>query len=146
MRDGLTDLSSRTNVLHVFPALLSHRSRTVALAALFVELSLMCLGAITASPASAANSYTWFSVPAGNGTPRDVWHSVTTGAQYNRAKVTTYGTDQATAWVSISGLGTSRAPSVVQTSFSYRKVTAKCLWNTPTTTIGRGPLVCHLGY
>lgn len=93
--------------------------------------------------AEAANWFVYYDDP--YGAPTGVWKSVSTGATYNLARTRTYNSDSAVAWVNVAGVGTSSAGHEVTLSFSYRRVTAKCKWDSPYG-YGTGPLRCDLRY
>ncbi|MGO4105769.1 hypothetical protein AB4Y63_17660 [Leifsonia sp. YAF41] len=92
--------------------------------------------------AQAANWYTWYDSGASN-VAQNVWHSVTTGASYNGAVVTSYG-DSALAWVSITGMGATSATAKVTVTFAYQPVSASCKWTAAFGTVG--PLKCDLRF
>lgn len=102
---------------------------------------------VTAAPAS-AQAVNWYTYKSSSTATVRTWYSVTTGAQYNRARTTTFYDAQATAFVSVAGIGSSSAGSQVDMSWAtYQAVTASCKWDGVMISNGAtGLLNCYLGY
>ena len=104
------------------------------------------VAAIVAVPISAQATVWWnfYTAPAA-GVPVNQHHSVSSGATYNKARTTTLNDLSDTAYISVSGIGTSSAGYQVVMSFAYQRVNASCWWDWYGG-YGNGALKCDLGY
>jgi hypothetical protein len=106
----------------------------------------LAVGLVAANPsvAQASNWYNYYTAPSG-GTPPAVWHSISTALDYNGARTETYQEPGATAYVTVTGIGSANGPQTVTVTFAYRQVDAKCKWFWYGHS-NKGPLICDLRY
>lgn len=107
------------------------------------------VAALVLSAPASAQALTWWTYKSSQSATVRSWYSVSTGAQYNQARTTTFNDASATAYVKIAGIGTSAAPGpTVSMSWGYyRTVTASCMWDGLGIWNGaQGILTCQLGY
>lgn len=88
--------------------------------------AVMILGSAVLDPSEAeAASFTWY-----NGRPTaGVWKGISSGANYSKARATTHPNAVTHAYLSVTGVGTASGSASITTSFSPRRVNAKCKWD-----------------